>query len=340
MIWRAAGLKQSKSRSSGGMIMSEGFWGSQFIDVIEYVDESNKMLVSKFERRGDEIKQGAKLIVRNGQCAVFVFQGRIADIFAPGSYKLNTGNLPVLSSLAALPYKFNSPIKSDVYFVNTTQFINNRWGTKNPILMRDPDFNVVRVTAFGTHAFQITDVNRFMTQVFGARKLNMTYDILSFLNSFVSESVSAAIAQSKLPVLDLATSYREFSKTVLDYANQKAANLGFRFTDLAIENISLPQEVERLIDEQSGVGIASKNMDRFVQYQTARAMREASNKDGGLAALGASFAFGRQMADTVGQASAKEENKVEKLREYKKLLDEGVISEVEFTEIKKKLLDL
>lgn len=105
--------------------MSEGFWGGQFIDVIEYVDESNKMLVSKFERRGDEIKQGAKLIVRNGQCAVFVFQGRIADIFAPGSYKLNTGNLPVLSSLAALPYKFNSPIKSDVYFVNTTQFINN-----------------------------------------------------------------------------------------------------------------------------------------------------------------------------------------------------------------------
>ena len=320
--------------------MSEGFWGGQFIDVIEYVDESNKMLVSKFERRGDEIKQGAKLIVRNGQCAVFVFQGRIADIFAPGSYKLNTGNLPVLSSLAALPYKFNSPIKSDVYFVNTTQFINNRWGTKNPFLIRDPDFNVVRVTAFGSHAFQIMDVNRFMTQVFGARKLNMTYDILSFLNSFVSESVSAAIAQSKLPVLDLATSYREFSKTVLDYANQKAANLGFRFTDLAIENISLPQEVEKLIDEQSGVGIASKNMDRFVQYQTARAMREASNKDGGLAALGASFAFGRQMADTVGQASVKEENKVEKLREYKKLLDEGVISEVEFTEIKKKLLDL
>ena len=167
--------------------MSNSFWSGQFIDVIEHIDESNKLLVSKYERYGNEIKQGAQLIVRNGQCGVFVHRGQIADVFPPGSYKLDTHNLPLLSNLAALPYKFNSPIKSDLYFINTTQFINNRWGTKNPILMRDPDFDVIRVTAFGTYAFQVTEPKRFMEQVFGARKLNMTYDILAFLNSFVAE---------------------------------------------------------------------------------------------------------------------------------------------------------
>lgn len=321
--------------------MSNSFWSGQFIDVIEHLDESNKLLVSKYERYGNEIKQGAQLIVRNGQCGVFVHRGQIADVFPPGSYKLDTHNLPLLSNLAALPYKFNSPIKSDLYFINTTQFINNRWGTKNPILMRDPDFDVIRVTAFGTYAFQVTEPKRFMEQVFGARKLNMTYDILAFLNSFVAESVSTVIGESKMPVLDLATSYRTFSNTVQKYANQKATSLGLSFTDLTIENISLPENVEKLIDEQSGVGIASKHMDQFLQYQTARAMRDASNQEGGLTALGASFAFGQQMAATVQNSTQRAETSpADKLREYKQLLDDGVITEAEFAEIKKKILHL
>ena len=138
------------------------FIKGQFIDVIEHVDETNKLLVYKFERYGDEIKQGASLIVREGQAAVFIYKGQIADIFSPGSYNLDTKNLPVLSSLGALPRLFNSPIKSDLYFINTTQFIGNRWGTKNPILMRDKDFGIVRITSFGTYSFRVIEPVRFI----------------------------------------------------------------------------------------------------------------------------------------------------------------------------------
>ena len=269
----------------------------QFIDVIEYIDESNKLLVYKFTRQGNEIKEGSNLIVRNGQAAVFVHRGQIEDIFLPGNYKLDTGNLPILSSLKAVTTLFNSPIKSDLYFVNTTQFIGNKWGTKNPILMRDNDFGMVRITAFGSFSFQVSDVNVFMNEVFGARKLNMTYDIMEFLESFISESISEAIGQSGVPVLDLATNYRKLADLVRDYANKKARKMGIDVFEAVIENISLPEEVEKLIDEQSGIGMAAQNMDNFMKYQTARAMRDASKQKGGLAGLGAGFAFGNQFCE-------------------------------------------
>lgn len=317
------------------------FIKGQFIDVIEYVDESNKMLVYKFARQGDEIKQGANLIVRNGQAAVFVHRGQIADIFLPGNYKLETGNLPVLSSLRAVTSLFNSPIKSDLYFVNTTQFIGNKWGTRNPILMRDKDIGVVRVTAFGSYSFRVNNVELFMNDVFGARKLNLTYDILEFLQAFVAESISETIAESGIAVLDLAMNYRRLSEMVREYVNQKANKIGITITETVIENISLPEEVERLIDEQSGIGMASKNMDNFMKYQTARAMRDASKQEGGLAGLGAGFAFGEQISKTVSNNTDNDEkSNVDKIREYKKLLDEGIITNEEFSEVKKQILGL
>lgn len=182
------------------------FIKDQFIDVIEFVDESpNKLLVSKFVRKGDEIKQGARLIVRNGQAAVFVHRGQIADVFGSGNYKLSTGNLPLLSALAAIPTLFNSPIKSDLYFINTTQFINNRWGTKNPIIKRDPEMGIVRITSFGTYSFKVSDPKTFMTEVFGARSLNMTYDIVEYLTSFVGEAIAQCLGESTQSVIDLAT---------------------------------------------------------------------------------------------------------------------------------------
>ncbi len=315
------------------------FVRGQFIDVIEYVDESNKLLVYKYTRQGDEIKQGASLIVRNGQCAVFVYRGQITDVFGPGSYKLDTHNLPVLSSLKAIPMFMNSPIKSDLYFINTTQFIGNKWGTKNPIPMRDEDFKMVRVRSFGTYSFKVIDPNLFMNEVFGARKLNMTYDILLFLNSFVSEAVAVAIGESHIPVLDLAVSYRSLSDSIKNKVNEKVKNLGLLLTELVIENVSLPEEVEKLIDEQTGIGMASKNMDDFMQYQTARAMRDASKQEGGLAGLGAGLAFGNKIASSVNEGN-QSENRIEKLKEYKQLLDDGVITEEEFSEVKKKILKI
>ena len=164
------------------------FVKSQFLDVIEFVDESQgKLLVSKFERKyvtesgigKDEIRQGSQVIVRNGQAAVFVSQGVISDILLPGRYTLDTKNLPLLSEIDAIPTLMNSPIKSDLYFVNTTQFLNNKWGTKNPIILKDADLGMARVTSFGNYSFRVSDVRLFMTEVFGARKLHMTSFSLS-----------------------------------------------------------------------------------------------------------------------------------------------------------------
>lgn len=318
------------------------FIRGQFVDVIEHIDTDNKLLVYKYVRPGNEVKQGASLIVRNGQVAAFVHMGRIADIFGPGTYTLNTGNLPILSSLKAFVNFFNSPIKSDLYFINTTRFINNEWNTPNPILLRDKDMNMVRITAFGKYSFRVSDVNVFLNEIFGARHLNMTYDIVSFMNSFVSEAVALALGESDVPVLDMAVKYRSMSQKICEYVNERCFPLGFEIPELMIENISLPEEVERLIDEQSGIGMAAKDMGTFMQYQTARAMRDASKQKGGLAGLGAGYALGNKMVENLPQQnpSTAEPSNVEKIREYKALLDEHLITEEEFTELKRKLLGI
>lgn len=333
------------------------FIKEQFIDVIEFVDESqNKLLVSKFVRKGDEIKQGARLIVRNGQAAVFVHRGQIADVFQPGNYKLATGNLPLLSALAALPTLFNSPIKSDLYFLNTTQFINNRWGTKNPIIKRDAEMGIVRITSFGTFSFKINDPKIFMTEVFGARSLNMTYDIVEYLTSFVGEAIAQCLGESTASVIDLATHYRELSSMITPYVNEKANALGFEVTTATIENIGLPKEVEKLIDEQSGIGLASRDMDTFVQYQTARAIRDVAKQPGGMAGIGAGIGVGRAVAKTMNESLDKprtkkatttekaeptakpKESVADQLVKYKSLLDKGILTQAEFDELKSRLL--
>ncbi len=319
----------------------------QFIDVIEFVDESQqKLLVSKFTRESDEIKQGARLIVRNGQAAVFVCKGQIADIFEPGNYKLDTGNLPILSSLGAWPYRFNSPIKSDVYFINTTQFIDNKWGTKNPIIKRDPEMGIVRIGAFGSFAFRVTDPKTFMEEVFGARKMNFTYDIIEYLKSFVAEAVAGCLGEMDESVLDLATHYSELAATLTPYVNEKAKALGIEITEATVESINLPEEVEKLIDEQSGIGLASRNMDQFVQYQSARAIRDAAKQPGGLAGIGAGAAVGKTVAKSMDESLGDEvssdkkdsDDPAEKLVKYKELLDQGILTQEEFDDLKAKLL--
>lgn len=332
------------------------FIKDQFIDVIEFVDESpNKLLVSKFVRKGDEIKQGARLIVRNGQAAVFVHRGQIADVFGSGNYKLSTGNLPLLSALAAIPTLFNSPIKSDLYFINTTQFINNRWGTKNPIIKRDPEMGIVRITSFGTYSFKVSDPKTFMTEVFGARSLNMTYDIVEYLTSFVGEAIAQCLGESTQSVIDLATHYRELSSMITPYVNEKANVLGIEVTTATIENIALPKEVEKLIDEQSGIGLASRDMDTFVQYQTARAIRDVAKQPGGMAGIGAGIGVGKVVAQTMNDSLEKpkakkttttkketstvpKESVADQLVKYKGLLDKGILTQDEFDEVKSMLL--
>lgn len=315
----------------------------QFLDVIEYEDKSNKLIVTKFRRESgnNELKQGSKVIVRESQCAVFLKGGQLADILVPGTYSLNTENMPILSTLKAFPYLFTSPVIADLYFVSTRQFIDNKWATKNPIMKRDNDFNMVRIRAFGKFAFRIMDVAAFMREIFGTKGIVMTYDIVEYLSSMVTEAFSVAVGETEMSVLDLATEYKKFANIIQEKLNDQIKNIGVQFSEVLIENVSLPDEVEKLIDEQSGIGMAKQDMQSFMQYQTARAMREASKQKGGLAGLGAGMALGNTMVHTVQEVTSREtegKTKAEQLRELKSLLDEGILTQEEFDAEKKRIL--
>lgn len=323
----------------------------QFLDVIEYEDTSNKLIVSKFQRESgnNELKQGSKVIVREGQCAVFLKGGKLADILQPGTYSLNTDNLPVLSTLKAFPTLFISPLIADLYFVSTRQFIGNKWATKNPIMKRDDAMNMVRVRSFGNFAFRITDVAAFMREIFGSKGIVMTYDIVNYLSSLVTETFAVIMGETKLSVLDLATGYIELADEMQKKLNAQVSEIGVEFSDIVVESISLPEEVEKLIDEQSGIGMAKQDMQSFMHYQTARAMRDASQQEGGLAGLGAGVALGNTMAQSIqgiqgiqGGAAVNNgqpaKSKAEQLRELKALLDEGILTQEEFDAEKKIIL--
>lgn len=316
----------------------------QFLDVLEYEDKSNKLIVMKFRRESgnDELKQGSKVIVRESQCAVFLKGGQLADVLPPGTYSLNTENFPVLSTLQAFPYLFISPVIADLYFVSTRQFIDNKWATKNPVMKRDKDFNMARIRSFGKYAFRITDVTLFMREIFGTKGIIMTYDIVEYLSSMVTEAFSTVVGETTMSVLDLAAGYGMLSSIMQEKLNVKTKAVGIQFSDLIIENISLPEDVEKLIDEQSGIGIAKNDMESFVQYQTARAMRDAAKQEGGLAGLGAGMALGNTMAQNMQNTASPNKqvkSKVEKLRELKELLDEGILTQDEFDTEKKSILE-
>lgn len=323
-----------------------GLWDvvrDQFLDVIEFEDKSNKLVVAKFQREsGDnELKQGSKVIVRESQCAVFLKGGQLADVLPPGTYTLNTENFPVLTKLKAFPYLFVSPVIADLYFVSTRQFIDNKWATKNSIMKRDKDFSMVRIRAFGKFAFRITDAALFMREIFGTRGIVMTYDIVEYLSSMVTETFAAVVGETSMSVLDLAAGYRRLSEAMQEKLNGQTEIMGIRFSDILVENISLPDNVEELIDEQSGIGIVRGDMGSFVQYQTARAMRDAAKQKGGLAGLGAGVAFGNTIAQNVQSVSAVNtpaKSKAERLRELKSLLDEGILTQDEFDAEKKQIL--
>ena len=212
----------------------------QFLDVIEFEDVSNKLIVLKYQRESgnNELKQGSKVIVREGQSAVFLKGGQLADILPPGTHTLTTDNLPVLSTLKAFPFLFASPVIADLYFVSTRQFIDNKWGTKNPIMKRDGEFNMVRLRAFGKFSFRITDVATFMREVFGSKGIVMTYDIVEYLSSLVTEAFAVTVGESTMSVLDLVAEYRNLSSAIQEKLNTQVSAIGVQFSDVLIENIA------------------------------------------------------------------------------------------------------
>jgi len=276
------------------------FIKGQFIEVIEWLDDRG-VLVHRFPAYDNAIKMGAKLVVRESQAAIFVNEGRIADVFGPGTHTLNTQNLPVLTALNSWKHGFNSPFKTDVYFLNTTLFADQKWGTTNPLLLRDPEFGVVRLRGFGNYSFRIGDPVLFLKDVFGTKRELTTEAIAGYLKASVVSGLSDLLGESKIPVLDLPASYDELGRLAAEKLQPVFAAIGLALAGVTIENLSLPDEVEKAIDRRSSMGIAG-NLDDYMKYQTAEAIREAANNpDGGAAGTGAGLGAGMAMGQMMGR---------------------------------------
>ena len=284
---------------------------SQFIEVIEWLDDSGNTLLYRFPVQGQEIKNGARLTVRESQAAVFVFQGQIADVFTPGLYTIDGGNTPILSKLGAWMHGFNSPFKAEVYFVNTKQFTDLKWGTANPVMMRDTDFGMVRLRAFGIYSIRVADPRAFIKEVAGSNAHFVTEDIEGQLKRTLVSGFSDALAESKIAALDLASNYDELSKFVRSKLSEEFKSYGLELTKYLIENISLPQEVEAAMDKRTSMGVIG-DVGRYTQFQAADAMRDAAqNTSGGAgtgAGLGAGFAIGNAMAGAMTNAMTQKPN--------------------------------
>ena len=273
----------------------------QLIDVIEWKDNSADTMVYRYDRNGKEIMMGAQLTVRESQVAVFVNEGQLADVFQPGRYELSTQNMPVLTALKAWKFGFNSPFKSDVYFVNTKQFMDRKWGTANPVMMRDAEFGMIRIRAFGSYSFRVKDASAFMKECFGTASLFTVEGVEGQIKSIVVSGLSDAIAQSKIPALDLAANYTELGDYVLQALNPKVEKLGLTLCQFVIENISLPEEVEKSIDKRTSMGVVG-DLNKYTQFQAAEAMREAANNPGGMAGMGVGMGAGMGMGQMFTQA--------------------------------------
>ena len=274
---------------------------SQLIDVIEWTDDSANTMVYKYDMNGKEIMMGAQLTVRESQAAVFVNEGRLADVFQPGRYELSTQNMPVLTKLKAWKFGFNSPFKSDVYFVNTKQFMDRKWGTANPVMMRDTDFGMIRIRAFGSFAFRVKDPEVFMKECFGTSSLFTVEGVEGQLKSMVVSGLSDAIAQSKIPALDIAANYSGLSQYCMNALNAKVEALGLTLTNFVIENVSLPEEVEKAMDKRTSMGVLG-DMGKYAQFQAAEAMRDAANTPHGMAGMGVGMGAGMGMGQMFTQA--------------------------------------
>lgn len=286
------------------MAFWKDFTKSELVDIIEWLDESSGTLVYRFERHDNEIKNGAQLIVRPGQTAVFVDQGRIADVFAPGRYELTTQNLPLLSTLQGWKYGFNSPFKAEVYFVNTRLFPDQRWGTKNPIMMRDAEFGPIRLRAFGTYTYRVSQPAKFLTEVVGTNGLFHVGDIGDQLRNLVVSRFTDLLGQGKIPALDLAGNYAELGARLTQQISPDFAQYGLEVTQIVVENVSLPEEVERALDKRTSMGVVG-NLNSYTQFQAAQALDAAARNPGGAAAqgmgIGAGFAMANQMAGAFNQ---------------------------------------
>jgi membrane protease subunit (stomatin/prohibitin family) len=280
-----------------------GIWDKlkgEFIDIIQWTDDTQDTMVYRFERYGNQIKNGAKLTVRESQAAVFVSEGQIADVFGPGMYTLETQNLPILSTLKGWKYGFNSPFVAEVYFVNTKRFTNLKWGTMNPLMMRDPDFGIVRVRAFGTYEMRVKDPAKFLKEIVGTDGDFTSDEISTQIRNVIVSNFSTVIGEANVPVLDLVGKYQTLGQTLVSRIQPSIDNYGIELAGLYIENVSVPPEVEEAIDKRSSMGVVG-NLNNFTQFQMAQSMEKAAENEGGAAGGGMGLGMGMLMMNQMNQ---------------------------------------
>jgi membrane protease subunit (stomatin/prohibitin family) len=283
-----------------------GIWDKvrgEFIDIVQWIDDTNDTMVYRFERYNNQIKYGAQLTVREGQTAVFVNEGKIADVFQPGMYTLETKNLPILSTLQGWKYGFNSPFMAEVYFCSMRQFTDLKWGTMNPIMMRDAEFGPVRLRAFGTYVVQVSDPPVLIRQIVGTDGRFTVEEIVNQLRNLIVSRFAEIAGQSKIPVLDMAANYGELGEFLTKKISPEFQNYGLALAKLLVENISLPPAVEEALDKRTSMGVVG-NLAAYTQFNIANSIPDAAKNPGGLAAAGAGLGMGMAMAQPIGQALA------------------------------------
>jgi membrane protease subunit (stomatin/prohibitin family) len=276
---------------------------NELIDIIEWSDETSDTLTWRFPRFENEIKNGAQLIVRPAQAAVFVLQGQIAEVFGPGRHTLTTGNLPLLSTLAGWKYGFDSPFKSEVYFVNTRNFTNQKWGTKNPVIVSDPEFGPLRLRSYGSYVLRVSDPARFIKEIVGSNGIFTVSEVSEQLRNLIVTRFADHLGESKIPVVSLAGNYNEFSRFLTEKIAPEFQEYGLELSKLLVENIALPAEVEQALDKRSSMGILG-NLDNYLKFESANALQSAAQNPGGTASAGVGMGMGFAMANQLGTTLA------------------------------------
>jgi membrane protease subunit (stomatin/prohibitin family) len=329
------------------------FIKKQFIDILEWTEDSEGTLAWRYPMAGNEIQYGGSLTVRESQLAVFVNEGKVADVFGPGMHKLTTQTLPVLTYLRNWDKLFQSPFKSDVYFFSTRQQIDRRWGTSQPVTIRDKDFGAVRVRAFGNYAFRVADAKLFHTEISGTRERYTVDDLDGQLRGLMLQHISDAVAASGVPFLDLAANQVEFAAKLREATAPAFTAIGLALEGVTLQSVSLPEELQKILDQKIGMGMVGGDMGKFMQYQTAQAIpkfAEGAAGGGGVVGdamgLGAGVALGQVMAQQLSQglqgsaaaAGMKPDEVMATLEKLGELKAKGVLTEEEFSAKKAELL--
>ena len=340
------------------------FIKKQFIDVLQWTEDSDGTLAWRYPMAGMEIQNGATLVVRESQMTLFVDEGKVADVFGPGTYKLTTQTLPVLTYLKNWDKLFESPFKSDVYFFSTRQQVDQKWGTPQPVTVRDAEFGAVRIRAFGNYAYRVVDPKKFHTEISGTREAYTVQDLDGQLRGLIMQQISVAIAQSKIPFLDLAANQLLFAQALSQALNPAMEGYGLKLEAMTVQSISLPEELQKVLDQKIGMGMVGNDMGKFMQYQTAQAIPKmaegvgAGGDAGGLAGaglgMGAGVAMGQILAQhmqsalqgtapAAGAAAAatvgvKPEDVMATLEKLGELKSKGILTDDEFNAKKAELL--